>query len=215
MGQDLAPAWKLFWLVVGAYHAVVGGLAIREHLTNTGEIDPRFAWSNAAAYALMAPLLLTVGLLLIGYGLSPFPSNTAVISGAVDRFWADEDSSEAVYRLRLQGLDREFHYRCANGRHGWCSDHTALESALTRQPMQAQVIPLKSDIVGLVLDGEELVSRDSEQFDQRTLPLIMGLMAAAVGALFAVECVGWGRQGLTLRAEAGQKETPGVPKIIE
>jgi len=210
----LTPGWALLTVAGGAYHLAVGGFAIREHLTCTDEEGERFAWSNAAAYALCAPAFAAGALLLVGDGLRPFPPQTPVISGQVDRFWAEQVStSDTVYRLRLRGEDRGFRYECVRGsRSGWCSAHDALEAASNRPAARAEVIAGPDDnIVGLGIDGQNLVNWQSERFWGRTAPLLFGAVTALVFAGFVRETVGW-----LNRARAGRFGGPtAIPKIIE
>jgi len=216
VGGDLSIGWKIVWLVVGAYHTAVGGFTIREHLAKGDEVDQRFAWSNAGAYALCAPAFAAGAVLLIAHGLAPFPAKSAVITAPVDRFWADKvSSSHVAYRLRVQGVDRIFVYDCYDGRSGWCSDHDVLEAATARQALRAQVIVLNDEITELVIDGEELVNWDSERFGQRTLPLIFGALVALAALGFGAEFIGWTRHALTLRAADTPADSLSSPRIIE
>lgn len=212
-GQDLTLGWKLLWLVAGGYHAIVGGVAIREHLASAGDQGERFAWSNAAAYALCVPSFVVGALLLVGQGLQPFPPKSSVISGPVDRFWADEiTSSEAVYRLRLRGDNREFDYDCTRGRRsGWCNAHDALETAAQRLVTQADVIAMNGEIVGLGLDGQNLVNWDDVHFWKRIMPLAFGALTGLVSLRFIADAVGWTRRALSARADVARTN----PNIIE
>jgi len=213
VGDGLTTIWKLVITVGGAYHLAVGGFAIREHLTSAGDQSERLAWSNAAAYALCVPAFVAGAVLLIGEGAQPFAPKSSAISGQVDRFWADQiTSSDAVYRLRLRGDNREFDYDCERGsRSGWCSAHNALEAAAQRQVTQADVIAMNGDIVGLGLDGQNLVNWDDEHFWKRIMPLIFGAVTALVSLGFIAEAVGWTRQALSPRADVAQAS----PNIIE
>ena len=212
-GSGLAPGWVLLITIGGAYHLAIGVFAIREHLTCKDEAGERFAWSNAAAFALCAPAFVAGALLLIGDGLRPFPPKSSVVSGQVDRFWADEiSSSDAVYRLRLRGDDREFDYDCTRGsRGGWCSAHNALEAASQRPAAQADVIAANGKIVGLGLDGQNLVNWDAERFWGRTAPLMFGALTALVGLGFGAEAAGWARRARSIRSA----DAMATPKIIQ
>ena len=210
--NDLTPGWALLIAIGGAYHLAVGGFAIREHLTCTDEEGQRFAWSNAAAYALCVPAFAVGALFLIGDGLRPFPPKSSVISGQVERFWADQVSaSDVVYRLKLRGDDQGFAYDCEHGsKSGWCSAHDALQAASERPAARADVIAADGKIAGLGLDGQNLVSWETERLWGRTAPLLFGIMTALVAMGFTYDATGWLK-----RARSGRAAEAASPKIIE